>query len=943
MSVSWSAVSGATGYDVQYQTSPSGAWIVVSNVTSPYTVSGLTTGVSYNFQIRHKAGTLISPWSAYATAAAPSACVVSACSPPASNLSLVVGVQAADGSACNNRVGLPQYTPNVALGGLSAWAYDTGGADMTCSKLCASPGPVSKDSRFCVQVLNNGVAFSQQCTGWASEGGGWSAYSPGKDNDQVRVNVENRDMPVGQTLNNVSVGIQLAKGVSGACNIVGAARYTPVGGGDSGWALDGSSGDYDCARVYITGVVSSSNLISENLIKTSGTVQEGQTLNFTASARNNGANATGVGFSDVFEYRYVDNTGAFSNIKTEANVALAAGVTNGDSASYVIPAGRVGQILYIQHCVDSTNAVGESNETVADQCEQINLGTVSAVPVVSASVTAPDCTIVSGGSSCGASVSWTSANVTSPFSVRQGGVQFSTVANSVGIVRTINYGVNTFTFHHNSGVQLATDNAMAACVGGTAWNGTSCTTVPGVVTGLTATPQSCASGDITLTWNAVSGSSGYDIQIDGGAWTNLGNVTTYNHLNQVAGSAHTYNVRAWNAAGAGTAATVSSTIPSDCPGALTVTAGACDTNQISSSWAAVSGATGYDLQYQLSPSGAWTVLTSVTSPRIVSSLNPGSAYNFQVRAKNAGGVSAWSSYGTTNAPAVCAPAVPAVPINLSATPQACGTNRLTLDWSDAANAASYSVYYSSGTFVGNSVGSNYTFTGTANQSYTFYVRSNNSVGVQSANSATFSGTVPGACPVPAASISGSACFIQAGANSCVANTVTWSSSNVTSPISVRQDGVQFATNANQPTAVSRTIPYGTATFTFHHNGGTQVGSQHQISASCIASAPWSTALGMCVAAPINPGLSLSVSPTVVRGNQTATITWSLTTPYSMSCTVFGPKIATVTFDPINAAAPNNIVTGPITAKSEYFFRCTSGSVTWTDSAVVEVVGVIEEI
>jgi hypothetical protein len=63
----------------------------------------------------------------------------------------------------------------------------------------------------------------------------------------------------------------------------------------------------------------------------------------------------------------------------------------------------------------------------------------------------------------------------------------------------------------------------------------------------------------------------------------------------------------------------------------------------------------------------------------------------------------------------------------------------------------------------------------------------------------------------------------------------------------------------------------------------------------------------------------------------------------MSCTVFGPKIATVTFDPINAAAPNNIVTGPITAKSEYFFRCTSGGVTWTDSAVVEVVGVIEEI
>jgi hypothetical protein len=136
---------------------------------------------------------------------------------------------------------------------------------------------------------------------------------------------------------------------------------------------------------------------------------------------------------------------------------------------------------------------------------------------------------------------------------------------------------------------------------------------------------------------------------------------------------------------------------------------------------------------------------------MLSGLNPGSLYDFQVRAKNSSVTSPWSAFATVNAPADCAPVVPPTPTGLTATPVLCGTNQLSLDWNDATGATSYSVYYSNGTFVGNSVGSNYTFTGPGpGQNFTFYVRANNSAGVQSGNSATATGITPNSCSAPTA-------------------------------------------------------------------------------------------------------------------------------------------------------------------------------------------------
>ncbi len=95
-------------------------------------------------------------------------------------------------------------------------------------------------------------------------------------------------------------------------------------------------------------------------------------------------------------------------------------------------------------------------------------------------------------------------------------------------------------------------------------------------TGLLTTPDVCGTGQINITWNSVAGASGYDLQIDGGAWLSLGNITSYTHSGLVAGSSHTYSVRAWDVNGPGTAsAAVAQNAPSACPTCAAATVNNC--------------------------------------------------------------------------------------------------------------------------------------------------------------------------------------------------------------------------------------------------------------------------------------------------------------------------------------------------------------------------------
>ncbi|MCS7005574.1 MAG: GEVED domain-containing protein [Cytophagales bacterium] len=65
--LSWSAVSGASSYTVQYKPTTSSTWTTISNVTSTSTsVSGLAAGTTYEFQVRTNCGSSSSAFSASA-------------------------------------------------------------------------------------------------------------------------------------------------------------------------------------------------------------------------------------------------------------------------------------------------------------------------------------------------------------------------------------------------------------------------------------------------------------------------------------------------------------------------------------------------------------------------------------------------------------------------------------------------------------------------------------------------------------------------------------------------------------------------------------------------------------------------------------------------------------------------------------------------------------
>ena len=86
------------------------------------------------------------------------------------------------------------------------------------------------------------------------------------------------------------------------------------------------------------------------------------------------------------------------------------------------------------------------------------------------------------------------------------------------------------------------DSAFSASVSATTQ---AVPTVPSTPTGLAATPN--GANQITVTWNASSGATSYDLQVDGALKTNV--TSPYVQTGLAANSKHTYAVRADNSAG----------------------------------------------------------------------------------------------------------------------------------------------------------------------------------------------------------------------------------------------------------------------------------------------------------------------------------------------------------------------------------------------------------
>ena len=226
---------------------------------------------------------------------------------------------------------------------------------------------------------------------------------------------------------------------------------------------------------------------------------------------------------------------------------------------------------------------------------------------------------------------------------------------------------------------------------------------PARVTGVTLTP---GVETLTASWSAVTDVTGYKVQWKSGTqdWdtsTRQNTATGTSHTIQslTSGTTHTVRVTAYNADGDGTPSLLKTGIPKDTAPAqvtgVSVMAGT-ETEQLSVSWSAVTGASGYKVQWKsrsqsFSSSRQDTVSGGSTTSYTIMILTDITAYTVQVRAtKTNADDGTWSNTatGTPNAP------LPGQVTGVTLTTPA--ASQIKVSWNSVSEATGYKVQWKSG-------------------------------------------------------------------------------------------------------------------------------------------------------------------------------------------------------------------------------------------------------
>lgn len=263
---------------------------------------------------------------------------------------------------------------------------------------------------------------------------------------------------------------------------------------------------------------------------------------------------------------------------------------------------------------------------------------------------------------------------------------------------------------------------------------------PTVTVAPTGVAAAGGAGQVTVSWQVVSGASSYNIY-----WSPTSGVTTANgtkitgvtspyiHAGRANSTSYYYIVTAVNSVGESApsaqasattnAATPTPTVPA-APTGVTATPG---TRQVTVSWPAISGATSYNI-YWATTSGVTTTtgtkIASASSPAVLNNLNVGATYYYIVTAVNGVGESSPSAQVSATTPAAT-PTVPAAPTGVSATG---GSKQVSVSWPAVSGATSYNLYWSATTGVTTANGtkvtvatSPYAHTGRADSTAYYYI------------------------------------------------------------------------------------------------------------------------------------------------------------------------------------------------------------------------------
>ncbi|MBK7425542.1 MAG: fibronectin type III domain-containing protein [Saprospiraceae bacterium] len=220
--------------------------------------------------------------------------------------------------------------------------------------------------------------------------------------------------------------------------------------------------------------------------------------------------------------------------------------------------------------------------------------------------------------------------------------------------------------------------------------------VPGcdIPTGLNV--SNITSTSANLSWSAVSGAISYIVEYklaSSGTWSQItasGNSTSLSSLL----SNSTYNWRVKTVCIANSSefspnASFTTSGGGECNAPSNLNASNVTSSSASLTWAAVSGASSYNVEYKIASESSWTIVSATTNSINLSGLVPNSQYSWRVQSVCGGSSSVFSyqsSFRTSAGGGSCG-----IPIGLNASNIT--STSATISWNSVSGAVSYNVEY----------------------------------------------------------------------------------------------------------------------------------------------------------------------------------------------------------------------------------------------------------
>lgn len=214
------------------------------------------------------------------------------------------------------------------------------------------------------------------------------------------------------------------------------------------------------------------------------------------------------------------------------------------------------------------------------------------------------------------------------------------------------------------------------------------------------------------------------------------------------GASGTYTVTVTNPDGQNSSTTFNLSCSTSCGDPTGLSASSINSSSEALSWTAVSGASSYTVQYEVTNSGSWSTMNPSSNSVNVSGLTASTIYDWRVMANCSSGSGNYvtSQFTTAAAATTCNP-----PTNLQSTVT---TNSANVSWTDASGTGSYDVEYKANTSSTWLPGGTTTTTSTtinglsASTIYDWQVRTNCSSGSSSYTAAQFTTDAAAICDAP---------------------------------------------------------------------------------------------------------------------------------------------------------------------------------------------------